>query len=131
MRKKVFGQQLSRNKGSRRALFRGLVRSVVLEGSVVTTLAKAKALKPELERVMALAKADTLAARRGLMARMGNDKETVEKLFTGYKDLAKSRKSGFVRVIAMPSRGGDNAKMARVEWVKEGKESNENISTKA
>lgn len=117
MRKRVFGKQLSRNRNSRKALFRSLVRAMVLEGSVVTTLAKAKALKPELERIMGIVAKDSLVARKRVIARLGNDKETAEKLFGQYLELAKGRQSGFIRVIAMPLRAGDNAKMARIEWV--------------
>ena len=100
---------------------------MVKEGGVVTTLAKAKALKPELERVMGVVAKDSLAARKRVVARLGNDKETVERLFDQYLALAKSRKSGFIRVIAVPLRAGDNAKMARIEWMKE---KNEDLSTK-
>ena len=91
---------------------------MVREGSVITTLAKAKALRPELERVMGIVAKDSLTARKRVIARLGNDKETTEKLFNQYLELAKSRKSGFTRVIAVPLRAGDNAKMARIEWVK-------------
>jgi large subunit ribosomal protein L17 len=64
MRKKVFGRKFSRDYGSRQALFRALMRSLILSGSIVTTKAKAKAVQPDLDALVNLAKDTSISKRR-------------------------------------------------------------------
>jgi len=118
MRKKIFGKQLGRNRNSRKALFRSLIRALVLNGKIKTTKTKAKAIDKEIAKIMNLMAKESLASRRQVIARLGNDKETVKKLFSDYLPLAKNRKSGFVRKTNLLPRKGDNAPMVLVEWLK-------------
>lgn len=124
MRKKTAGKQLSRDRGSREALFRSLSRAFILNGSIVTTRAKAKAVQPELEKLVTLTSRGDLSARRAVLARLANDRKTTDLLFEKYKTLDGNRKSGFTRLTNMPTRRGDNAQMARLEWVDGAKEKN-------
>jgi len=117
MRKKVYGRKLGRNRASRNALFRSLIRAMVLEGSISTTTAKAKALSPDLDKIMNIVGTDTVTSRRRINQIMANDRDVVTKLFSSYLSLAKSRKSGFTRIVLLPARKGDNASMAKLEWV--------------
>ncbi len=132
MLKRVSGKKLSRDFGARAALRRSLVRALVTNGVLITTLAKAKAVQPMVEKLMTKVKAGTLTARRLVLARLGNDRATTDKLFGEYKELAKSRQSGFTRIVKLTARKGDRAKMARLEFVKnENRSKDENNPTKS
>lgn len=117
MRKKVYGRKLGRNRAARTALFRSLIRAMVLEGSINTTLAKAKAVSPDLDKLMVIVGQNTVSARRRISQIVANDRMVMKKLFSDYLPLAQSRRSGFTRIVLMPKRKGDNATMARIEWV--------------
>ncbi|RJR29293.1 50S ribosomal protein L17 [Candidatus Microgenomates bacterium] len=116
MRKRILGRKLSRDRGSRAALFRALVRSLVLSGSIVTTRARAKAVQPDIEKLITLVASGDLASKRSVLARLANDRKTLELLVARYLSFKDVRKSGFTRIISMPPRKGDNAPMARLEW---------------
>jgi large subunit ribosomal protein L17 len=137
MRKKVFGWKLGRNRSSRRALFRSLVRALVAQGAIQTTKAKARAIQGEVDKIMRLVAQDTLTAKRRVLAKLGNDQKTVNKLFNDYQSLTKSRKSGFTRIVKLPQRRGDSAQIVRFEWVekpevkKPAKPKNEDTTTKS
>lgn len=115
MRKRVFGRQLSRNRGARTALFRSLVRALVLHGEIVTTKAKAKAIRADVDKLVTLAKKGDVAARRNVLGKLGNDRATTDKLF-GLKAVLDGRTSGFTRIVALPARKGDLAQIVRLEW---------------
>jgi len=117
MKKKVYGKKLSRNRNSRRALFRSLVRSLVLYGSIKTTKAKAKAIQGEIDRIVKRAQDKSIARRRQVYSILANDRATVEKLFTEIAPKLASRKSGFTKTTPLPARAGDRASMVRLEWV--------------
>jgi len=130
MRKKVFGRKLSRDRGSRTALFRSLVRSMVEHGKIVTTKAKVKAVQPMIEKLVSNAKTKDVANIRRTFAYLANDTKTVKHLFGKIAEVFKDRKGGFTRIINMPSRKGDNAQMARLEWTETIEESNKVIKSK-
>jgi large subunit ribosomal protein L17 len=119
MRKMVFGRKLSRGKKSREALFRSLTRAVILDGKIITTMAKAKSIKGQIDKLATLAKEGTLATRRRALAFLANDREATDKLFGPIAKAVFQRNGGFTRIVALPSRKGDAAKMARIEWVDE------------
>lgn len=122
MRKKVFGRKLARGRKARTALFRSLIWSLVEKGEITTTKAKAKAIQPDVDKLVSLAKkADQLNAKRLVLARLGNKTEVVEKLFSHYLPLFGSRNSGFTRIIALPRRTGDQAEMVKLEFVDKAK----------
>lgn len=116
MRNKTFGKQLSRNRKSREALFVTITKAVIEHGSIATTLAKAQAVQPELERLMKLVSEDGLSAKRRAAQLLRNDRESVEKLFS-HKAFSQSRTSGYTTIVKLPARRGDNAQLARIGWV--------------
>lgn len=116
MKNRIFGRQLNRSRKSRRALFRAQTKALVEYGQIKTTIAKAKALQPFVEKIMTLTKKDTLPARRAVLAKLANDKKTTAKLFADIANV-KARNSGFTRIVRLPKRKGDFAQMARFEWV--------------
>lgn len=117
MRKMVFGRKLSRGRKGRTALFRSLVRALVLSGKITTTKARAKAIQGQIDKYVTHAKKGGVALRRKVLAEMGNDRETVDKLFGKIAPTFTGRKSGFTRITLLPRRKGDNAEMAILEWV--------------
>lgn len=108
---------LGREKGQRAALVRSLVRSLVLHEGITTTETKAKELRKYVEPMVTTAKANTLAARRLLSARIG-DAKAVKKLVEVIAPAHKTRNGGYTRVIKLPLRKSDGAKMARISFVK-------------
>jgi large subunit ribosomal protein L17 len=116
MNKKVFGRKLSRSRPAREALFSALSRAMILSGKIVTTHAKAKAIQGEVERFVTLAKKGDLSSRRRALARLDNAKDALEALFKNVAPAFSARQSGFTRIISLPRRTGDNAKMVRIEW---------------
>lgn len=119
MIKKVFGRKFSRGRKGRTALFRSLVRALVLSGKIVTTKERAKAVQGQIDKYTSHAKKGGVALRRKVLAEMGNDRETVDKLFREVVSVFSERKSGFTKITLLPRRKGDNAEMARLEWVEE------------
>ncbi|MEK7111859.1 MAG: 50S ribosomal protein L17 [Patescibacteria group bacterium] len=116
MRKKVFGRHLSRGRKSRRALFRSLIRALVASGKIVTTKAKAKAVIPQIDKLITLAKKKTVAARRKVLSELGNDRETADLIFSQVLPAFTKRNSGFTRIVLLPARAGDSAQLVRFEW---------------
>ena len=116
MRHRLAGRKLGRNTHERWSLFRNLIRSLVMHERIRTSLAKAKAIKPLVDKLMALAKANTLASRRRALSVLTH-KAAVEKLFKELAPRTKSRTSGFTRIRRLGQRLGDNSLMAQIEWV--------------
>lgn len=116
MRHKVGGFKLQRNVAARRSLLRGLVTSVILEERVVTTVAKAKAAKPIVERMITLAKRDTLHSRRQAASYLVTP-DAVKKLFETLGSRFGQRKGGYTRVVKIGWRKGDGAEQAMLELV--------------
>jgi len=117
MRKMVFGRQLSRGRKSRTALFRSLIRALAISGKIVTTRAKAKAIIPQIDKLITAAKKNSISSRRKALSKLGNDRKTVDLLFLKIAPAFKERTSGFTRIILLPRRTGDMAEMVRLEWV--------------
>lgn len=116
MNKKIFGRKLSRSRPAREALFSSLIRGMILSGKIVTTRAKAKAVQGDLEHMVTLAKRGDLSSRRRAFAYLDNQKVITELLFNQIAPFFVGRTSGFTRLINLPERKGDNAKMMRIEW---------------
>ncbi len=116
MNKKIFGRKLSRSRPAREALFATLIKSMILNGKMETTFAKAKAIQGDLEHMITLAKKADLSSRRRALSYLDNQRAATDLLFTQIGPFFKTRSSGFTRIIHLPSRRGDNAKMARIEW---------------
>ncbi len=104
-------------KKRRESLVRNLVLSVILYEKVSTTLTKAKAAVPVLERLTHRAKTADLSAKRYLMARLYNNELLVKKLIKEIAPRYAKKTGGYLRVIKLKPRVGDNAPMARIEYV--------------
>lgn len=100
----------------RDALMRSLARNLVNEGRITTTLAKAKSLRPVVEKLVTKAKTGTLASRRVVNSRIQGEKETKALFETIAKKYA-DRKGGYTRIIKLPRRELDAAEMAMIEFV--------------
>jgi len=116
MNKRVFGRKLSRSRPSREALFASLAQSLISNGKIVTTRAKAKAVQGSVEKMVTLAKSGTIAARRKVMSNLDNKREAADLLFQKVAKAFTAKNSGFTRIISLPRRVGDNAQMVRMEW---------------
>ena len=111
------GQTFHREAGQRRALIKSLARSLVLEARISTTEAKAKALRPFIERLVSYAKLNTLASRRLAITKLG-DKTAVKKLFGSIGPRYTDRKGGYTRVVKRTKRGSNDArKLAYISFV--------------
>lgn len=121
MKKKKFRRS---SRGKHRALRRNQVSDLVLYGSLITTEARAKILKTEVERLISRAKKTDLATRRRVLAFLPSDR-AAKKLFEQIVPQFMERVGGYVRVVKLPPRRGDNAPMARVEFVEKIAESAE------
>jgi len=94
-----------------------LIKALIERGQIVTTKAKAKAIYGQIDKLVSLAKGGTLAARRQVLAYLRNDRDICDKVFRDVLPPFATRTSGFTRMIPLPPRRGDNAEMARLEWV--------------
>lgn len=117
MRHKQKGKKLGRNASQRKALFRGLIQNLVDHGKVETTVAKAKAIKPIIDKLVNKAKKGTLSARREVMSFLPS-KKAANKLVDEIAPQFKDRVGGAVRITRTGTRRGDNAMMAKLEWTK-------------
>jgi len=137
MKKRVYGRKLSRERDTRRALFRALIRALVKYDKIVTTKAKAKAIRGDVDKLVNLAKDSSIQAQRRLFAALGNDKETTKGFVEKIAPVFTERKGGYTRIINLPRRRGDAAEIVRMEWVKpipvkeEKKEDKKKAKTKA
>jgi large subunit ribosomal protein L17 len=116
MRHKVAGFKLRRDSASRKALLRGLVTSVIEQERVITTVTKAKAAKPLVEKMITLAKRDTLHTRRQAAAFLETP-ASVKKLFDKLGTRFGQRVGGYTRIVRLGWRKGDGAEQAMLELV--------------
>lgn len=117
MRKRVEGKKFSRKTGQRRAFLRSLVTNVIRKERVVTTEARAKAVRPMVERAITIAKKDTLAGRRILASRL-HDPIAVKKLCDDLAPRYKDRNGGYTRIIKSgAARKRDGVRTATIEFV--------------
>jgi large subunit ribosomal protein L17 len=120
MRHLKAGRKLNRNAAHRDALMRNLTRALIEHGRIITTVEKAKAVRPFVEKLVTLAKQNTLHSRRLAVARL-HDKEAVAKLFKEIGPRFADRQGGYTRIIKrLERRLGDAGKTAFIEFLKEG-----------
>jgi large subunit ribosomal protein L17 len=110
------GRQLRRTSEQRLALLRALATSLIEKEAIQTTEAKAKELRPFVERLITKAKSGTLHARR-LAGRHIHKRAAADKLFTTLGPRFASRKGGYTRILKTGHRKGDGADLARIEFV--------------
>jgi large subunit ribosomal protein L17 len=110
-------RKFGREKNERKAFVRGLLVNLIRHGRIETTLARAKEIRPFVEKLVTLAKEDTVARRRLIMSRLMNqDSETV-KLFKEYAPKFKDVEGGYTRILKLPTRLSDGAEKAIIEFV--------------
>src|SRR5438132_5208481 len=114
MRHKESGWKLGRNTAHRRSLLRNLVTSLIVEERIETTLPKAKALRPQVEKMITLGKKGDLAARRQAAAYLMTS-EAVTKLFDTVAPRFGDRQGGYLRIVRTAWRKGDGADTAFIE----------------
>ena len=116
MRHRAKGRQLSRTSSHKKATLNNMATSLFQHGGINTTVAKAKELRPFAERLITLARRGDLHARR-LVERRLKDKDVTHKLFAEIGPRYRDRPGGYLRILKLGPRPGDNAPMARVELV--------------
>ena len=116
MRHRVGTAKLKRDVGARNSLLKNLVTSVIDKERVVTTVPKAKAIKPLVEHMITLAKRDTLHARRQAAAFLETP-DSVKKLFDTLGSRFGQRNGGYTRIVRLGNRKGDGAEQAMIELV--------------
>jgi len=124
MRHKVAGWKLGRNTAHRRSLLRNLVTSLILEDRIETTIPKAKAMRPHVEKMITLGKRGDLAARRLAQAYLMTD-EAVKVLFDKVAPRYGDRQGGYLRIVRTGWQKGDGADKAFVELLGAEKELDE------
>ena len=134
MRHKINAKKLRRNSAQRKALLRNLVTSFLEKERMRTTLAKAKAARPIAEKMITLAKKNTLHTRRQALQVIYKE-EVVKKLFDDIGPRFLERPGGYTRIVKLGPRSGDGADMALLELVgtefKKKEKKKESLKTKA
>ncbi|HEY7351129.1 MAG TPA: 50S ribosomal protein L17 [Terriglobales bacterium] len=114
MRHKVSGYKLGRTTSHRRSLLRNMVTSLIIEERIETTVPKAKALRPSVEKMITLGKRGDLAARRQAASYLMTD-EAVKKLFETIGPRFGDRNGGYTRIVRTAWQKGDGADKAFIE----------------
>ncbi|HNU95442.1 MAG TPA: 50S ribosomal protein L17 [Candidatus Paceibacterota bacterium] len=110
-------RKFGRNKNQRNALMKGLMLSLIAHGKIETTEAKAKELRPMIEKLITKANVGTLASNRLVISRLYNLKSEANKLINEIAPKYKGRNGGYTRITKLPRRTGDASKMAIIEFI--------------
>ena len=129
MRHQVKGKKLNRSTASRKALQKSLIKAIIISDKIETTLAKAKFIRPKVEKLITLAKKGDLASRRLLISRIG-DKKAVEKLINDIAKRFMKRPGGYTRIQRTSIRKGDNTQLATLSFVERKKTVEKKADTK-
>ena len=141
MKHRIKGKKLNRTSSHRKALLKNMSQALIKHEQIVTTLVKAKTLKPYFDKLITIGKKGNLSARRQAISKVG-DLKLVEKLFSILAKRYETRNGGYSRVLKAGFRYGDAAPMAVIELVdrdeeargrdsgptQEQKKSNENVN---
>jgi large subunit ribosomal protein L17 len=117
MRHRRNRHKLSRDAAHRKALLKNLSRQLIEHERIRTSQAKAKAVKPEIERMITIAKRGDLHSRRLLLSRLGQDKFTVHKLVEEIAPRYSERPGGYTRIVKLGPRRSDSTEMVYLELV--------------
>lgn len=117
MRHHDHNRKFGRVRKQRAALMQGLARSLVLHGRIETTEAKAKELRPFVEKLVTRAKSGTLASRRIVSARLGGAPTATKKLMETIAPQYAKRSGGYTRITKLPARNSDASPVAVIEFV--------------
>lgn len=116
MRHQKAGRKLNRTASHRKAMFANMAASLITHEQIVTTLPKAKEIRPIVEKLVTLGKRGDLHARRQAIAQI-RDVAVVSKLFDAIASRYANRNGGYLRIMKAGFRQGDNAAMAVIEFV--------------
>ena len=116
MRHAYRGRRFNRTASHRKAMFANMSAALIKHEQIVTTLPKAKDLRPVVEKLISLGRTDSVHARRLAMAQI-RDADMVKKLFTVLGPRYQSRPGGYCRIMKAGFRYGDNAPLAVIEFV--------------
>lgn len=110
-------RKLGRETRQRRSILAGLTKTVIMNGYVVTTEARAKEVRKFVDKMITYGKKGTLVSRRKALAFVHNDKDVVSKVFNELAPAYQERNGGYTRIIKIKERIGDDALQVRLELV--------------
>lgn len=110
-------RKFGREKNERKAFVRGLLVNLIRHGRIETTLARAKEIRPFIEKLVTLAKEDSVSRRRLVLSRVMNQEVETSKLFSDYAKKYKGLNGGYTRILKIATRVADGAKRAVIEFV--------------
>ena len=110
-------RKFGRNRNQRKALLKGLMLALISHGKIETTEAKAKELRPFIEKMVTKANVGTLASRRLVISRLYNLTAEANNLIDNIAPKYKNVSGGYTRITKLPRRGGDASKMAIIEFI--------------
>lgn len=110
-------RKFGREKNQRVAFVRSLLINLIRHGRIETTLARAKEIRPRVEKLVTLAKEDSVARRRLVASRLINQDDETAKLFNDYAPKYKDVAGGYTRILKLPTRLSDGAEKAVIEFV--------------
>ena len=116
MKHRIKGKKLNRTSSHRKALLKNMSQALIKHEQIITTLVKAKTLKPYFDKLITIGKKGSLAARRQAISKVG-DIKLVEKLFSTLAKRYETRNGGYSRVLKAGFRYGDAAPMALIELI--------------
>lgn len=117
MKKHIFGRKFKRDVNERKALFKGLMSSLVLNEKIETTESKAKAIKAEVDKLVTRAKKDTVLARKLLSPKLSSD--ALEKMISDIAPRFSKRQGGYTKMVRLGKRFGDDSSMVLIEWTEQ------------
>ena len=110
-------RKLGRETRQRRSILAGLTKTVLMEGSVVTTEARAKEVRKFVDKMITYGKRGTLVSRRKALAFLHNDSKIVSKVFDELAKKYENRNGGYTRIIKLKERVGDDSLQVKLELV--------------
>ena len=116
MRHRFAYRKLNKTSEHRKALFKNMLNSLIKYEQIITTLPKAKELKPKIDKVITIGKKSDLNNKKNLFSKL-QDKKSVKKVFETFSKRYANRKGGYSRVLKAGFRTGDDAPMAVIELV--------------
>ena len=116
MRHNLGYRKLNKTSEHRKSLFKNMLNSLIKYEQIITTLPKAKELKPKIDQIITLGKKNNLISKKNLFSEL-QDKSSVTKVFKNLSKRYEKRKGGYSRLIKAGFRRGDDAPMAIIELV--------------
>lgn len=115
MMHQIYGRKLNRSANERKRLFKNLARSLILNGEIKTTYAKAKSIAPSIEKLITRAKNNSLTEKRLILKEIA-DNRAVDKLLNTIAPLFMNRSGGYTRITKLSKRFGDNSELVSLSF---------------